>query len=304
MFKDIVSVIIPHYNSAGTVLHDTILSVLRQSYTNIEIIVVDDGSTTPFNNVNSILKDERIHWYQLEANYGVAIARNRGVDAAKGQLISFLDTGDSWEPDKLKEQINLFNKLDKKEPAVIYVGAELIRSTKKRIMLPTLSGDIFKQLLIQNYITGSSSSVLMPKSIFVECGGFDNRNDIPEDWDLWVRLAKTFKFYYVNSKLVTIHLVPGSRSDNPAKKAKTYLKFMLKHCDDVLDCDALEPFLAEYFSRISILYRNAGDFKSSLKYQLSSTKLCPTPKSVIKCLLTIIENLIGFDIVNKLRIVG
>lgn len=106
MNKDLVSIITPTYN-CGKYICETINSVLHQTYTNWEMIIVDDCSTDNTKKIVSqyLLKDNRIQYYFLESNVGAAMARNKAMQYAKGKYMAFLDSDDLWEKDKLEKQI-------------------------------------------------------------------------------------------------------------------------------------------------------------------------------------------------------
>ena len=105
MKNELVSIVMPTYNSEKFVLH-SIQSVLQQTYDNWELIVVDDGSTDNTGNLVLSLQDSRIKLIQLDLNQGPSKARNVGIEAAKGRYIAFLDSDDLWMPTKLEKQVN------------------------------------------------------------------------------------------------------------------------------------------------------------------------------------------------------
>ena len=109
--NDLVSVIIPMYNS-GSYITPTILSALNQTYSNIEVLVVDDCSKdNSIEVVNDLAKaDHRLRCIPLSKNQGAAVARNRGLDEARGQYIAFLDSDDLWSTDKLEKQLSLMKE--------------------------------------------------------------------------------------------------------------------------------------------------------------------------------------------------
>lgn len=107
--NDLVSIIMPSYNTA-LYIKDSIESVLSQTYTNWELIIVDDCSTDNTDEiVSQYLADERIHYIKNDINSGAAVSRNRALREAKGKWIAFLDSDDLWEPDKLQKQISFMN---------------------------------------------------------------------------------------------------------------------------------------------------------------------------------------------------
>lgn len=102
--QDLVSIIMPSYNTAQYIA-ETIESVLKQSYTNWELIIVDDCSTDNTDEVISLFRDERIHYFKNKKNSGAAVSRNRALREARGEWIAFLDADDLWVPEKLDEQL-------------------------------------------------------------------------------------------------------------------------------------------------------------------------------------------------------
>ena len=107
--SDLVSIIMPSYNTAPYI-NETIQSVLNQTYTNWELIIVDDCSTDNTDEVLSEINDERIKYFKNEKNSGAAVTRNRALREAKGQWIAFLDSDDLWMPEKLDKQINFMKE--------------------------------------------------------------------------------------------------------------------------------------------------------------------------------------------------
>lgn len=103
--KELVSVIMPSYNTAQYI-EESIKSVCAQTYTNWELIIVDDCSTDNTDEIVASIKDERIRYLKNEKNCGAAVSRNRALREAKGKWIAFLDSDDLWEPNKLELQIN------------------------------------------------------------------------------------------------------------------------------------------------------------------------------------------------------
>ena len=110
--EPLVSIIVPVYN-AGLFLDSTIESVLAQTYTNWELILVNDQSTDGSKLVaEEYLKDKRIHWVDMKENSGAATSRNAGIELAKGRYIAFLDADDLWDKNKLTKQIAFMQKND------------------------------------------------------------------------------------------------------------------------------------------------------------------------------------------------
>lgn len=107
--NDLVSIIMPSYNTAKYI-SDSINSVLTQTYTNWELLIVDDCSTDNTDEILASLRDNRIRYYKNEKNSGAAISRNRALREAKGKWVAFLDSDDLWHPEKLEKQIRFMEE--------------------------------------------------------------------------------------------------------------------------------------------------------------------------------------------------
>ena len=193
-----ISVIIPTFNRASY-LNDCIDSVLKQTYCNIEVIVIDDGSTDETEQVLKAYKDKIISSYQ--DNKGVSSARNKGVSSASGDWLAFLDSDDYWLPNKLESQVKhllKFSDLKWIHCDEIWIRNGVRVNPKKKH--GKQGGQIFKQCLALCCV--SPSAVMIEKDFYLANGGF--RNDFPvcEDYDLWLKLAKQEPIGFVSDALV------------------------------------------------------------------------------------------------------
>jgi len=200
-----VSVIIPTYNRAD-LLPQAVESVLSQSYTDFELIVVDDGST---DSTQEVISEHRKLKYLFQENLGVSAARNQGIRMARGRYICFLDSDDLWLNDKLKEQIRLMR--DHPEIRVSYTDEIWMREGKR--VNPgkrhrKYSGWILKRLLPLCLI--SPSSVMIERGVFAEVGLFDESLPVCEDYDLWLRIGSRMPIYLVEEPLIVKR---GGRAD-------------------------------------------------------------------------------------------
>jgi glycosyltransferase involved in cell wall biosynthesis len=207
-----VSVIIPAYNAAKHI-SESISSALCQTDVNVEVIVVDDGSTDntprilePFTNHIKVINQE---------NGGPAKARNKGVQHASHNWIAFLDSDDKWLPDKLIKQLTLTSS----DRHFVYTDRfnignnsrlNSIQSDNKKMH----NGMIFDFLICDNFIT--LSSVLMRKSLFLELSGFAEDKHIigVEDWELFLRIARCHYIAFCNEPLVEYRLHSTNISGN------------------------------------------------------------------------------------------
>jgi glycosyltransferase involved in cell wall biosynthesis len=196
-----VSVIIPTCNRAG-LLPTAIGSVLAQSYSNFEVVVVDDASDDPVDNIVNAFGDGRIRCIQHERRRGAAAARNTGIRNSDGEFIAFLDDDDEWRRDKLARQLSVLSHSDSAIGGV-YTGYEVIERDTGRIlsrMLPEHRGNLSSELLGGNCV-GPSSSMLLRRTCFDSVGMFDESLSAFQEYDLWIRLSSDYQFDYVSECL-------------------------------------------------------------------------------------------------------
>ena len=201
-----ISVVIPLYNKERAIIN-TLQSVLAQTYTDYEIIIVDDGSTDNSLNVVrkriSELENERIRVIHKE-NGGVSSARNCGIKEAKGDYIALLDGDDLWEPTFLEEQVKLIH--DFPDAGMWGVNTAFIKYGKCWKWQQGM-GDGFRGY-VENYFGTShndlfcSSSVVIRKEGFEKVGYFDERISSSEDLDMWYRIILKYPVVFYDNVLV------------------------------------------------------------------------------------------------------
>lgn len=223
--KPLISVVIPTYNRVHY-LAKTIDSVLNQTYPNIEIIVVDDGSK---DTTIELLKNygSKIRFIQ-QSNRGAPFARNEGARHAHGQYISFLDDDDFWLPNKIEAEVEFLEK--NPDYGFVYCDTHYINEqgeiTGKR-MLSYDEVQTFERLYQGNFII-STSVVLVRKSCLDTVGIFDESLPQSQDYDLWLRLAKRFKFAYLDKILCCYRVQEKSLSKNLERRLQCHLKILEK----------------------------------------------------------------------------
>lgn len=208
-----ISVVLPVYNRAKLVSR-SIESVLAQTHTDFELIIVDDASSDESVLVaKSYLVDERVRLLRNDRNIGAGASRNRGVEAARASTIAFQDSDDYWLPNKLAVQ---FAKMKENRASVAYCGA-IYYGNRSSYYVPQgqfkkLSGDMSEMVTIGNPI--STQTLLISADLFREAGGFDSSLKQYEDWELTIRLARLTQFTFIEEPLLIIYRTAGSLSDN------------------------------------------------------------------------------------------
>lgn len=224
--KPVISVIIPAYNAAKTI-RETIMSVLNQSFSNLELIVINDGSQDSTLDIVSSIQDSRLQLFSYK-NGGVCMARNRGIERACGEFISFLDADDIWTPDKLEAQLTALQK--NPQAAVAYSWVDYIDEYGNFFHQGnyiTINGSAYEKMLVQN-ILENGSNPLIRREALTKVGVFDSSLTLAEDWDMWLRLAELYDFVTVPSVQILYRTSSRSASTNIVKMEKSCLKFIEK----------------------------------------------------------------------------
>ncbi len=206
-----ISIIIPTYNRCET-LKRAIASVFEQSFTDYEVIVVDDGSTDQTPAYCSSINNPQVVCRRFEENRGGNTARNEGVAHSSGELLAFLDDDDRWMPRKLEKQIAV---MQDDSVDLCYTAKNVISwkvTAKRYSFLKPRYRDLHKSIMRDNFI-GSTSSVIMRRSVLEEVGGFDPNLPGLQDYDVYIRiLRKGYKIKGIPEPLVDYHVIDEKRS--------------------------------------------------------------------------------------------
>ncbi len=234
--QPLASIIIPAFN-AERFLPRTLSSALGQTHSNVEVIVVNDGSTdaTRYIADKAAAGDPRVCVITV-ANGGVAKARNIGIEAATGEFVAFLDADDLWHPDKIRDQVAALTDLNKSGAAAAYTLMRIIDVHDRVVRNGSgvgYSGYIFARHLFSRPV-GNGSSLFLFRELAVSIGGFDTSwaaNGIGgcEDLDLELRIAAKHPITAVRRYLVGYRAYPGNMSSNGLALARSVLSTVEHH---------------------------------------------------------------------------
>jgi len=271
----LVSVIIPTYQRAN-LLNRALTSVFSQSYQQIEVLVIDDGST---DDTSKVVKrfSERINYYYIPHS-GVSRARNVGIKHAHGKWIAFLDSDDYWLPDKLRKQMHYLSchpeYLICHCDEIWIKNGRRINQGKKHKKYP---GWFFYPSLWLCLI--SPSSVVIHLSVLKEVGLFDESFDVVEDYELWLRITQRFPVGYLDEKLV---VKTGGHSDQLSSTIDGIEGYRIKALEKLIRSNCLrEHFLEqaiEAYRKKCNIYINGclkrGRYDEAEKVKLNMKNLC------------------------------
>ena len=219
---DLVSIVIPVYN-AEKYLVEALESAINQTYQNIEIVAVDDGSS---DRSIQILESygSKIKLVK-QSNSGPAVARNRGVREAGGKWIAFLDSDDIWDLDKIRQQLDSVGSNKWCYTDSVFMGG--VNDGKRDGLFNTKhSGNVFEKLIYVNFI--GTSCLLIEREMFLQAGGFDEELRSIEDWELWIRLSKKNPISYIDEALVNYRIHPSSDSRGTRRTLPSHMAVINK----------------------------------------------------------------------------
>ncbi len=220
-----ISIIIPVYNGESTIGR-TIESVKAQTFSDWEIILIDDGSTDGTLEQVREINDGRIKIFSYE-NSGQATARNRGITLSNSEFLAFLDADDLWTNDKLESQRKVL--LENPQAGVAYSwtvvldGEGLVQHRQKPVFF---KGDVLEELLKNNFLICGSTALIRRKAI-TTVGYFDTNLPPVEDWDYWLRLAALYHFTVV-PKYQTFYCKSKESSSSQVKKLEEKISIVIE----------------------------------------------------------------------------
>ena len=307
------SVVIPLYNKEKYVAQ-TLQTVLKQSFSDFEIVVINDGSTDNSEQIVKSFSDSRIKYFSTE-NQGAAAARNLGIEKSQSPYIAFLDADDLWFENHLQELKNLIERFPNagmyaNRYQLIYENGSTYQPSFYGITndYEGIVGDYFASSL--HYAIASSISVAVPKSIFAEVGNFKKYISSGQDTDMWIRIA-LHSTIIIGNKLTASyqHFIEGSLSKTAIleKKIKRFDEYQAQEKSN----PNLKKYLDLYRMEYAMQYKMAGaSEESKLLYNqiskanlsLKSKTLFILPKGLLLLLLkikkTLRRNGIDFSIYN------
>jgi glycosyltransferase involved in cell wall biosynthesis len=254
-----VSVIIPTYNRAAY-LAGAVQSVLDQTFQDLEIIVVDDGSTDETPAVMASFR-RAVRYLRQDHSGLIGALRNRGIQEATGTFIAFLDSDDLWLPDKLERQVAYAER--HREFGMVYSDGWFFDDRTGRDQcrmhdhVSAASGWIGPLLLQQCFI--QTPGVLLRRAILEETGLFaeDSDMNVAEDWELWLRIAARHQIGYVDQPLFRVRLHAGSHSRmDPWTSHQLNLALIERacaHAPDVYVPNKQEAVVRQYYRTIELL---------------------------------------------------
>lgn len=249
------SVIIPSFNREEQTIA-AVNSVLKQTYKNFELIVIEDGSSSL--GLERVVLEAGQNYFGLEENRGVSCARNFAVSKSSGEYLAFLDSDDLWLENKLERQRDYFIenpdcKIMQSDEIWIRNG---VRVNPKKVHAKP-EGDVFKKSLKLCCI--SPSAVVIRRDLFDEVGGFDEEMRVCEDYDLWLRISARERVGFLDEKLVVKY---GGHADQLSRSVEAIDRFRVYSMrkllgSGVLSDEQVQMVREEMEKKVAVLMKGA-----------------------------------------------
>lgn len=306
----LVTTIITSYNSNERFLIKTINSVINQTYSNIEIIVVDDGSTNGIcKKVCYLFKDKVNYIYQ--ENKGLASARNTGIYNSNGYYICFLDDDDEWLTTKVEKQINRFEEVEQFDKNIGLTFTYSYVIDENDMLLSKcgfkVQGYIYEKILRGNII-GAPSSVMIKKQVLNEVGVFNSEFRYAEDIELWYRITKKYTVYTTNEFLINYRWRKNSLSKNLEKmdyySEKALISILNEEKNNVDIQKYKDLILSDYYENMAYTYFSGNNARMYLNTVHKLIKIDKRYIFNIKVVFGYFVSLLGnsgISSINKLR---
>ena len=308
--EGLISVIIPTYNAAKYI-EETLQSVINQTYNNIEIIVVDDGSTDQTEAILQSYKDPRLVYIKQANSGGPAKPRNTGIAASKGEYIAIFDSDDLMTPNKLSIELEALKRTPNSafccsnysmiDDKGCLITADLWETNKAYQKLNKTRkdsfgnilfrpGEIVNSILLHNFI--ASSSMLIRKNVFQSLGGFDETLQNTDDYDMWLRMSPLYSCICVPQALHHYRVREGNITSRGIHKLAdgrtTVLKRHINKSSEKSTTLHVKKIIAKYQTGAGYYYFQRQDLKIAKRYYWDSIRTLPTFnafKYLISCIL-------------------
>jgi glycosyltransferase involved in cell wall biosynthesis len=283
-----VSVIIPAYNRAG-IIGRAIDSVLAQTFDDLEILVIDDGSTDDTVATVRSIGDDRIRCIECKSNRGAGAARNKGIREARGKYVAFLDSDDEWLPEKLQRQVTLMESLPE-DWGISCTGAKILKDGCRETVVtpnPNKAGNVYRHYVFGRIYT-PTPTLMLRREVFDRVGCFDDKLWRGQDVELLLRVCREHKLAVLPEPLAIVHLATTKRLSNLVEPAR--LRILEKHAATVreqLGWYAERHFRAHTLWLIADLKFRDQQRLGGLKYWMQSMAATPlmSPKRYARMML-------------------
>jgi glycosyltransferase involved in cell wall biosynthesis len=273
----LVSVVLPTKNRAD-LLGRSIKSVLSQTFRDLELIIVDDGSTDNTAEIVKSFKDDRIIYDRLRENKGAGAARNRGIALSKGKFIAFQDDDDEWRQGKLDKEVKVFEENADPDLGVVFTNMWVIGEKVSEVSRPALlrpaDGFVFNDALFGRLKNIGIQTALIRREVFDKVGGFDESFPRWIDHEFFIRASRYFLFYHIDEPLVNWYAATSGIASVKINKFVAMKMLLAKYAEDYNKPEN-KMLLSGFYYDLGHGLCSLGELSEGRKYLLKSIKLNP-----------------------------
>ncbi|MCC7290243.1 glycosyltransferase family 2 protein [bacterium] len=263
--KDLVSVVIPVFNGESSVLR-AVNSVLSQTYTEIEVIVVDDLSTDGTWKLLEEIQDSRVKVLRVDKKVSASYVRNRGINNAKGKFVAFLDDDDEWMSEKVEKQLKFLQTNSDYGTVLCNFGYVYPGGTEQ--VYSVQSKDYVKDILLMEKKFAAGSSMFVRKDLLMHLGMFDDRFQGQQDLEMLIRLGQASKIGFIPEKLLRINGSSGRVIVNVDRLISVKEMFLNKFKDVIEQYpkSVRNKVYARHWLQVARMYAVNGQNQESMQY--------------------------------------
>lgn len=267
-----ISVVIPSYNRAGYI-EKAIDSILQQKVENLEIILIDDGSTDDTRELVQNKYGNKVQYFYQE-NQGISGARNSGIKKAQGDYVAFLDSDDYWCPGKLEKQMALAEERPEYGLLASCCASIRIDGSFRETNRKGKSGWVLKDLFWANFIR--TSSVIIRRDCFNRVGLFDDKLKECEEYDLWLRMADVYPVGFINESLsVYVDNPKGVSTDSLVGRLYRLRTLEKDYLKKKIPTNLYNRRMAINYNKVGRHYLGRGDKEKGIAYLKKAQSLAP-----------------------------
>lgn len=252
-----VSVVIPTFNRP-TLLAGAIDTALAQTFDEVEVVVVDDGSETAYARSTVDEFPSNVRCLEHGTNRGLSAARNTGIGATDSEYVAFLDDDDRWHESKLARQVRALEVRPEAGLATCCVAAVTPEGTPLRCEGSKPDGALARRILVRN-VVGSPSRILVKRDCFEDVGLFDEDLPTKQDWDFYIRACQDWNVVSIDEPLVYRTVHESMSTGRQAAEEDNY-RVIEKHRDRIERAGLLDRTMAGYYANVGRTHLENGDF--------------------------------------------
>jgi len=272
-----VTAIITSYKRDTEIVERAVNSILDQTFSDIEILIVDDNvpDSSYSADLKKLCEEKNIVYLTQNANKGACSARNYGIKHASGDYIGFLDDDDEWLPEKIEKQLAVFSK--DPDVGLVYCRGNIVNEETRKVTSIYNENNIktdlsFQELLGKDYI-GSTSQPLVRKECFENVGGFWEEQPARQDYEMWLRISQKYKIFGIKDILFNHNMHEGEQISRSSEKSFRGYKNILERYSDAYDkYPGAKKRICKTLCGVCLRKRSPECFKYGILYLVMSLK--------------------------------